>query len=158
MKINEPAILAELKICHESYEEAVRKNDSRAVEALLWSSHEARFMPPAESAPGTARKIERLHVVAFGDSAGLVNLEFTSGRETQIWIRFTEGWRLASSHASENNEAAYLKAAAAAIGLKIADEYKAEVNENLSRVAAMAEFLLQFPLSQEVEAAPVFYP
>ena len=43
-------------------------------------------------------------------------------------------------------EAAYLNATSAEIGLKIAPEYQAAVNGDLNRMAAIAGFLMQFPL------------
>ena len=44
--------------------------------------------------------------MAFGDTAGIVNLEFVramdgierSGRQTQFWFRLPEGWRIVSAH------------------------------------------------------------
>jgi hypothetical protein len=51
-----------------------------------------------------------------------------------------------------------MDAAAAAIGLTIPAEYRSAVQEDLNRLAAIASFLTQFPLGQEIEAAPVFQP
>jgi hypothetical protein len=105
--------------------------------------------------------------VAFGDSVGIVNLEFMRpidgigqyGRQTQFWFRFPEGWRIASAHVSLlPGDTTYLNAAASEIGLRIAAENRTAVNEDLKRLAAIAEVLMQFPLNQDVEAAPVFQP
>lgn len=52
----------------------------------------------------------------------------------------------------------YLDAAAAAIGLTIAPEHRPGVLANLKTVAAMAALVMDFPLPESVEAAPVFHP
>ena len=54
--------------------------------------------------------------------------------------------------------AAFVSAAADEIGLKIDATNEPEVIENFARIAAIAEFLTQFPLTQEIEAVPVFRP
>jgi len=48
--------------------------------------------------------------------------------------------------------------AAAEIGLTIDPAYQAGVQEQLTRLRAVAEFLMEFPLPQDVEPAPVFQP
>ncbi|HYM03227.1 MAG TPA: DUF4089 domain-containing protein [Stellaceae bacterium] len=50
----------------------------------------------------------------------------------------------------------YLDAAAAAIGLTIAPEHRPGVLANLQSVAAMAALVMEFPLPETTEAAPVF--
>ena len=182
MKINEPAVLAELKSCHEVYERALIANDAAVLDSLFWDSPHALRFGVAENLHGADeirafrrgrpkinldREIRRLDIVAFGDSVGIVNLEFMRpidgieqyGRQTQFWFRFPDGWRIASAHVSLLPTAAtYLNAAASEIGLRIAAENRTAVNEDLNRLANMAGFLMQFPLSQDVEAAPVFRP
>jgi predicted ATP-grasp superfamily ATP-dependent carboligase len=54
--------------------------------------------------------------------------------------------------------AAYVDAVSAAIGLKIDPEYRAAVQADMSRIASIAAFLMEFPLDQDVEPAPVFRP
>jgi hypothetical protein len=182
MTINDPVVLAELKSCHEVYERALLDNDADVLDSLFWDSPYALRFGVTENLHGAGeirafrrgrpkinldREIRRLDIVAFGDSVGIVNLEFMRpfdgieqyGRQTQFWFRFPEGWRIASAHVSLLPSAAtYLKAAASEIGLRIAGENAGAVNEDLNRIAAIAGFLMQFPLSQEVEAAPVFQP
>ena len=51
---------------------------------------------------------------------------------------------------------AYLDAAAAALELPIAPEHRAGVIVNLERLAAMARLVMEFPLADEIEPAPVF--
>ena len=52
----------------------------------------------------------------------------------------------------------YVEAVSSTIGLAISAENRAGVIENLDRIASIAEFLMQFPLSQDIEVAPVFRP
>jgi hypothetical protein len=81
------------------------------------------------------------------------------GRQTQFWIRFPEGWKIVSAHVSLlPAPPSYLEAASAQIGLSIDGKERQAVKEDLNRIAAIAGFLMQFPLSQDVEAAPVFQP
>jgi hypothetical protein len=55
-----------------------------------------------------ARTIRRLDIVTFGRDYGSITLEFertvdartVSGRQSQVWVRFPEGWRIVSAHVS----------------------------------------------------------
>lgn len=53
---------------------------------------------------------------------------------------------------------AWIKLAAPALGLSIAWEYRTSVAPNLARLAELAAPLMDFPLGDEDEAAPVFRP
>jgi hypothetical protein len=53
---------------------------------------------------------------------------------------------------------AYVDAAAALIGLPIAPEHRSGVVLNLERIAQMAALVMEFPLPDEAEPAPVFRP
>jgi hypothetical protein len=63
-----------------------------------------------KSRPGVnlARTVRRLDIVAFGRDHASVTLEFErtvdgqtlSGRQSQVWVRFPEGWRIVSAHVS----------------------------------------------------------
>ena len=186
MRINDPTILAERTRCHEVYERALIDNDAETLDALFWNSPYALRFGVMENLHGAEeirafrkerpkinldREILRLDIVAFGETAGVVNLEFRRpmfgveryGRQSQFWMRFDEGWRIVSAHVSllpppkaAETPDAYLKAASKEIGLTIDAAYQTSVNEDLNRMAAIAGFLMQFPLSQDVEAAPVF--
>lgn len=182
MTINNAATIEGLRACHERYEQALIENDVAALEEFFWdSTHAVRFgvgenlhgaeevraFRRARPAINLARTIDRLDIMSFGDSVGVVNLEFTramdglerKGRQTQFWIRLPEtGWRIVSAHVSLlPSPPAYLDATAARIGLPIAPEYRAGVNEDLTRISQIAEFLMEFPLAQDVEAAAVFH-
>ncbi|MCW0232272.1 MAG: DUF4089 domain-containing protein [Ferrovibrio sp.] len=53
---------------------------------------------------------------------------------------------------------AYLEAAAAAMGLDIAPEWKPAVLDNLVRSRQIAQAVLSFPLPDTIEPASVFKP
>jgi len=50
----------------------------------------------------------RLEIVTFGKDYGSVTLEFerdaangvVRGRQSQVWVRLDEGWRIVSAHVS----------------------------------------------------------
>ncbi len=51
---------------------------------------------------------------------------------------------------------AYLDQAAGLVGLDIDDAYRPGVIENLQRLAGVARLVVDFPLPDDLEAAPVF--
>lgn len=53
---------------------------------------------------------------------------------------------------------AYVDAVSMLLDLPIAPEYRPEVIANLERTAAIAQLVLEFPLSDEREPAPIFLP
>lgn len=59
---------------------------------------------------------------------------------------------------STANFAEYVDQAAAMIGLLVPAEYHQSVVENFERIAAIAQLVLEFPLPEEAEIAPVFEP
>ncbi|MCK8783489.1 DUF4089 domain-containing protein [Roseomonas sp. NAR14] len=52
--------------------------------------------------------------------------------------------------------AAYVDAAAALLGLEVRPEWREGVVANLQATAAAARLMLEFPLPDELDAAPVF--
>jgi hypothetical protein len=182
MTINDPDVVAELRLLHDIYEKALLDNDAPVLESLFWDSPHAIRYGVTENLHGAAeiqafrrgrpninlaRTIERLEIMALGDSAGVINLEFVRpmdgierhGRQTQFWFRFPEGWKIASAHVSLlPGPPSYLEATAQRLGLPIPARDRAAVSEDLNRIGAIAGFLMEFPLAQEVEAASVFQP
>ena len=55
-----------------------------------------------------ARRVVRLEIVSFGKDFGSITLEFerdtptglVRGRQSQVWVRRDEGWRIVSAHVS----------------------------------------------------------
>ena len=123
MLVNDPAIVAELEALYPKYEAALMANDAVTLTRMFWASpHAMRFgitenlygieeieaFRKGRSPVHLARIVRRLDIVAFGRDFGSVTLEFErtvngkiiSGRQSQVWVRFAEGWRIVSAHVS----------------------------------------------------------
>jgi hypothetical protein len=121
--INDPETVAELKALYPSYENALVANDIETLTALFWNSpHSMRFgiaenlygideiaaFRKGRSPINLPRTIRRLDVVTFGRDFGSITLEFERnvdgkilrGRQSQVWVRLPEGWRIVSAHVS----------------------------------------------------------
>lgn len=123
MKINSPEVVAELQALYAKYEAALMANDAETLTKMFWASpHGMRFgitenlygideieaFRKARPAVNLARTVRRLDIVAFGTDFASITLEFErviggktlSGRQSQVWVRFPEGWRIVSAHVS----------------------------------------------------------
>jgi hypothetical protein len=123
MTTNDPEIVAELKALYPKYEAALMANDAATLTRMFWASPQAmRFgvgenlygieeieaFRKARSPANLARTVKRLDIVTFGRDFASVTLEFEralsgrsiSGRQSQVWVRFPEGWRIVSAHVS----------------------------------------------------------
>ena len=123
MQINDPATVEELRQLYPLYEDALVNNDVETLTAMFWASPLAMRFGAAENlygieeieafrkarpAIGLARRIVRLDIVTFDRDYGSVTLEFerdtptgiTHGRQSQVWVRLPEGWRIVSAHVS----------------------------------------------------------
>jgi len=123
MQINEPQTVAELESLYAQYEKALMANDADTLTEMFWSSpHSMRFgvnenlygvdeiaaFRKGRPAANLARTIRRLDIVTFGRDFGSVTLEFErsangktiSGRQSQVWVRLPEGWRIVAAHVS----------------------------------------------------------
>jgi hypothetical protein len=56
------------------------------------------------------------------------------------------------------NIAEYVEQTAQLIDLPIAPEYRLNVVENFAKIAAIAILVIEFPLPEDIEFAPVFEP
>ncbi len=54
--------------------------------------------------------------------------------------------------------AEYVDTMALLLELPLAPEHRAGVVENFARIEAIAQLVLEFPLPEEIEAAPIFEP
>ena len=123
MQINDPETLAELKALYPNYETALVANDVDTLTRMFWASpHVMRFgvtenlygideieaFRKGRSPANLARTVRRMDIVTFGKDFGSVTLEFertvngktTLGRQSQVWVRFPEGWRIVAAHVS----------------------------------------------------------
>ncbi len=123
MLINDPATLAELSTLYPLYEAALVNNDVPTLTAMFWDSPHAIRLGIGENlygtaeieafrrsrpAAGLARRQLRLEIVTFGTGFGSITLEFerdtpngpVRGRQSQLWVRLPEGWRIVQAHVS----------------------------------------------------------
>ena len=123
MEINDPEVIAELRALYPLYEEALVRNDVETLTKMFWASPYAIRLGAGENLYGVeeieafrksrpavnlARRMVRLEVVSFGRDFGSVTLEFerdsaagvVRGRQSQVWVRMKEGWRIVSAHVS----------------------------------------------------------
>ena len=123
MKINDPETIAELKSLYPLYEAALVTNDADTLTRMFWASPHAMRFGVAENLYGIdeiaafrkgrspanlARNIRRLDIVTFGRDYASVTLEFERtvdgrevlGRQSQVWVRLPEGWRIVAAHVS----------------------------------------------------------
>ncbi|HEV2215463.1 MAG TPA: oxalurate catabolism protein HpxZ [Terracidiphilus sp.] len=124
MTINDPEVVAELKALYPLYERALVENDVETLTAMFWSGPEVMRFGVTENLHGPEelaafrkgrtpanleRKVTRLDVVSFGRDFGSITLEFERtrpdgevkrGRQSQVWVRMLEGWRIVQAHVS----------------------------------------------------------
>jgi hypothetical protein len=123
MTINDPEVIAELRLLYPRYEEALVSNDVDTLVAMFWTGPQVmRFgvtenlygpeelgqFRRARPGAGLARTVTRLDIVSFGRDFGSITLEFerhaaaglVRGRQSQVWVRFAEGWRIVQAHVS----------------------------------------------------------
>jgi hypothetical protein len=123
MTINDPEVVAELKALYPLYEQALVTNDVEKLVEMFWAGSEVMRFGASEnlygpdeleafrkSRPATklARRIKRLDIVSFNHDFASITLEFerstgttfVRGRQSQVWVRMPEGWRIVSAHVS----------------------------------------------------------
>jgi hypothetical protein len=124
MLINDAATVSELRELYPQYEMALVENDVDTLVRMFWAAPEVMRFGVSEnlygiaeleafrrgrSAVGLARTVKRLDIVAFGKDVGSITLEFersggdgkvVHGRQSQIWVRMPEGWRIVAAHVS----------------------------------------------------------
>jgi hypothetical protein len=123
MQINDPEVVAELQTLYPLYESALVSNDVETLTNMFWPSPYALRFGAGENLYGVdeieafrksrpavnlARRTVRLEIVSFGKDFGSITLEFerdtpsgvVRGRQSQVWVRLDEGWRIVSAHVS----------------------------------------------------------
>src|SRR5579863_1624364 len=123
MIINDPEVVAELSAIYPRYETALVTNDVDTLVAMFWDGEQVmRFgatenlygpdeleaFRKARPAANLARTVKRLNIVSFGRDFASITLEFerivnektVHGRQSQVWVRFAEGWRIVQAHVS----------------------------------------------------------
>jgi hypothetical protein len=123
MTINDPETHRELTELYPQYETALVENDVETLTRMFWASpfamrygvtenlygiDEIEAFRKARPAVGLARKVTHIEIVTFGTDYGSITLEFerdtptrlVRGRQTQVWVRLPEGWRIVAAHVS----------------------------------------------------------
>jgi hypothetical protein len=123
MHVNDPDVVAELRALYPLYEQALVTNDVEKLVEMFWPGDEVmRFgvtenlygpeelaaFRKARPAANLARKVTRMDIVSFGRDFASITLEFERngvagtirGRQSQVWVRFQEGWRIVQAHVS----------------------------------------------------------
>ena len=123
MLINDAKTVGELQELYPLYEKALVNNDVDTLTQMFWAApqvmrfgvsenlygiEELEAFRKGRSAVGLARVVKRLDIVAFGEDVGSITLEFerateervVCGRQSQMWIRMPEGWRIVQAHVS----------------------------------------------------------
>jgi Protein of unknown function (DUF3225) len=123
MTINDPEVVAELSALYPQYEEALVTNNVEKLVEMFWTGDEVMRFGVTENlygpdelaafrksrpAAGLKRTVRRLDIVSFGHDFASITLEFERGsgssilrgRQSQVWVRMPEGWRIVSAHVS----------------------------------------------------------
>jgi hypothetical protein len=123
MIVNDPEVVAELAALYPRYEEALVNNDVDTLMKMFWAGPKVMRFGAAENlygpeeleafrkarpAANLARTVTRLDIVSFGQDFACITLEFervsttgkTRGRQSQVWVRMSEGWRIVQAHVS----------------------------------------------------------
>jgi len=120
MQINTPHVLTEVQAVFEQYEQAVAHNDVAVLDELFWNSTLTLRYGIAENlygfdsiqsfrasrSKGVERTLNNTVITTYGDDFATANTEFQSagnprnGRQSQTWIRTSDGWRIVSAHVS----------------------------------------------------------
>jgi Protein of unknown function (DUF3225) len=121
MDINLPEVLEEVTHYSNRYERALVSNDVAVLDELFWDSpHTLRYgvtenlysyaeicaFRAGRPAAGLDRTTLRTVITTYGRDTATVNIEFQragsdkTGRQSQTWMRFAQGWRVVAAHVS----------------------------------------------------------
>ncbi len=120
MKINDPKVISEVTVAFEAYEAALMGDDLEAMANLFRHAPEtvrygvgeclygyeeiAAFRKGRGGSP--QREPGRVAISSYGDSMATANAEFSRedsparGRQSQVWVKFPDGWKVVSAHVS----------------------------------------------------------
>lgn len=122
---NLPEVVAEVRELFERYEQALIDKNVEVLDDTYWNSPYTIRFGPAENGygfeqihahrvrrppgPGSKESRRRLEILTLGRDFATVNLEYKVrkvrgrdqiGRQSQAWVRFPQGWKVISAHAS----------------------------------------------------------
>jgi ketosteroid isomerase-like protein len=120
VRIDNPALLAEVTAAFHAYERALMANDVSALDALFHDAPTTNRYGVGEVLYGIEairefrkgrggspqRKLGRVAITVYGDAFATADAEFfrensdRRGRQTQSWVKFADGWKVVSAHVS----------------------------------------------------------
>ena len=121
MEINLPEVLAEVTQVFARYEDALVNNRIEVLDELFWPSAQTvrygvaenlvgidaiRAFRAARPSAGLARTLTATVITTYGRDFATAMTEFVregqagSGRQSQTWVRFPDGWRVVAAHVS----------------------------------------------------------
>ncbi len=121
MDINIPEVLAEVTAVFARYEDALVNNRIEVLDELFWTAeHTVRYgggenlvgieairaFRSARPATGLTRRLANTVITTYGRDFATASTEFyregdaRTGRQSQTWVRFVEGWRVVAAHVS----------------------------------------------------------
>ena len=121
LEINIPAVVAEVEAVFARYEDALVNNRIEVLDELFWDSPttirygiaenlygigEIRAYRSGRPATSLARSLQRTVITTYGRDMATAMTEFQrsgnpkTGRQSQTWIRFPQGWRVVAAHVS----------------------------------------------------------
>ena len=121
IEINTPEIVTEVTEAFMRYERALVSNDVAVLDATFWNSpHTLRYgigenlhgyeaiAAFRRGRPGIdlTRRLIKTVITTYGRDMATANTEFqrsgstVTGRQSQVWLRTEEGWRVVAAHVS----------------------------------------------------------
>ena len=121
MRVDDPAVLAEVEAAFAAYETALMANDVAALDALfrdgpqtlrygvgenLYGFEAIQAFRKARPGGSPQRRLTRTVITTFGNDFATANTEFLRdgaarvGRQSQTWVRTPDGWRIVAAHVS----------------------------------------------------------
>ena len=121
LEINIPEVVAEVTKAFQRYERALVANDVAVLDSLFWDNPNTLRFGVAENLYGYAaiasfrssrpsidltRQLKNTVIVSYGRNFATANTEFqrigsrVTGRQSHVWVRTDDGWRIAAAHVS----------------------------------------------------------
>jgi len=121
LEINIPEVVAEVTEAFMHYERALVANDVTVLDATFWNNPNTLRFGIAENLYGyeaiasfrstrpaidLTRHLKNTVIVTYGRDFATANTEFqrigssVTGRQSHVWVRTEDGWRIAAAHVS----------------------------------------------------------
>jgi len=119
LDINRPEVVSQVRAAFERYNTAIVAKDIATLNELFWTSeHTVRFgytenlfghdaivqFRGTKWLANSARRESHVVITTFGDDMATTNAVFEredgATRQSQTWVRFSEGWRIVAAHVS----------------------------------------------------------